>query len=406
MLFGKKKNSERKSKPQKTTGTNSGLRFEYDDVRWTVDVENEVTGLLVTGSKADEAGARIISALKTTGWKTIMLDALGEGMTSNATVDEKATDRRTAARALQSVSGDVLSLMKAAMSSSGSDVAGANGPILILNGFYPKSDAAETSSSDGQDKASALEAASKNAHDALSNAVGLDKAKEIEAVIDGNDDLDDAGKAAGKYAVAMYAASADKTVDSLPGIGDDGLGVAVSTVLDGYDGDDLKTWVMSLPRVALTLRTAIALLSATSEVDLGLGARDSGSRVVKQCLVVLANLLHGLDADDSETDEVYDLVTSMMRLSGTTGLRTLVIEPKPVFKDLHPLLPSVQARVIAGDLAAVDGWAAGYSPDSTVDYGVGDLTVVSPADYGLFNMSRGTARSASMPLDRTQIMMV
>lgn len=141
-MFGKKI-GDRKSKAPKSTGSKNGLRFEYDDVRWTIDVDGEVTGMLVTGDRADEAAARIISALKTTGWKTIMLDAVGSGMTSSTVVDEKATDRAEALKALKGVSSDTLAVLGGIMgkAAGGMEARAVGGPLLVINGFYPKENA-------------------------------------------------------------------------------------------------------------------------------------------------------------------------------------------------------------------------------------------------------------------------
>lgn len=406
-MFGKKKIGERKSKPQKTTGSKNGLRFEYDDVKWTVDVKDEVTGMLVTGDKADEAAARIVAALKTTGWKTIMLDAVGSGMVSNTTVGEKATNRDEAIKTLKGMSTDVLAVMQTIMRNkvNGEDAHGANGPLLVINGFYPVAEDSSAKAEDGGKAADRLDKLSGESKDFLASTLDLEKADAVSNVLDAVSDLDAEGKAAGKYAIASMTAMKAGSGAKLPEINDDRVRVAVSTVINGYGDGDLKEWVMSLPRTSLTLQTAISLLSVANDAELGLGlpGQESG-KVAKQYLTVLANMLH--ESQSSREDEVYDLVTAMMRMSATTGLRTLIVSPKPVFRDLHSLLPSVQARVIAGDLEPFDQWVTSSSADAGVDYGVGDLTIVSPADYGLFNMSRGTARSASMPLDRTQIMMV
>lgn len=400
-MFGKKI-GDRKSKAPKSTGSKNGLRFEYDDVRWTIDVDGEVTGMLVTGDRADEAAARIITALKTTGWKTIMLDAVGSGMTSSTIVDEKAVDREEALEALKGVSSDTLAVLGGIMgkAAAGTEARGAGGPLLVLNGFYPKEDAGDDAHVDDEGEITS------ESRQALIGVLGEEKAAAVDEVLDSRKDLSEEGKAAGRHAIAAALAAGDNdaTTDA-PAIGDSATRAAVSAVLAHYTDGDLRTWVMKLPRTAMVLQAAISLMLATIDdgLDLDLPGRGSG-RLLTQCLTVLANMLR--EASASEDDEVYDLVSTIMRLAKDTGLRTLVVSPKPEFKDLHPLLREVQARVIAGDLDPLDQWVAGSSDDSNVDYGVGDLTIVSPANYGLLNMSRGTTRSAKMPLDRTTITMV
>lgn len=403
-MFGKKI-GDRKSKAPKSTGSKNGLRFEYDDVRWTIDVDGEVTGMLVTGDRADEAAARIISALKTTGWKTVMLDAVGSGMTSSTVVDEKASDRAEALEALKGVSSSTLAALKGVLgkAAGGVEARAVGGPLLVINGFYPKEDAENaTAHVDGE----AVGKIVSESRQALVGVLGEEKAAAVDEILDSHTELSEEGKAAGRHAIAAaLAAEGHDAATSVPAIGDSATRAAVSAVLDRYTGGDLRAWVMKLPRTGLVLQAAISLLLATidGELDLDLPGRGS-DRLLTQCLTVLANMLR--EASDSEDDEVYDLVATIMRIAKDTGLRTLVVSPKPEFKDLHPLLREVQARVIAGDLDPLDQWVASSSDDSTVDYGVGDLTIVSPANYGLFNMSRGTTKSAKMPLDRTTITMV
>lgn len=404
-MFGKKKNGDRKSKAPKSTGSKNGLRFEYDDVRWTIDVDGEVTGMLVTGDRADEAAARIITALKTTGWKTIMLDAVGSGMTSSTIVDEKATDREEALEALKGVSSDTLAVLGGIMgkAAGGTEARGAGGPLLVLNGFYPKADAGDEAAKVDDEAVSEITSESRRA---LAGVLGEEKAAAVDEVLDSRKDLSEEGKAAGRHAIAAALAAVDHgPATDAPAIGDGATRAAVSAVLAHYTDGDLRAWVMKLPRTVLVLQAAISLMLTTIDdgLDLDLPGRGSG-RLLTQCLTVLANMLR--EAESTEDDEVYDLVSTIMRLAKDTGLRTLVVSPKPEFKDLHPLLREVQARVIAGDLDPLDQWVAGSSDDSNVDYGVGDLTIVSPANYGLLNMSRGTTRSAKMPLDRTTITVV
>lgn len=403
-MFGKKI-GDRKSKAPKSTGSKNGLRFKYDDVRWTIDVDGEVTGMLVTGDRADEAAARIVSALKTTGWKTIMLDAVGSGMTSSTAVDEKATDRAEALKALKGVSSDTLAVLGGIMSKAagGMEARAVGGPLLVINGFYPKENAEDATAHVDDETVGKIVSESRQA---LVGVLGEEKAAAVDEILDSHTELSAEGKAAGRHAIAAaLAAGGHDAATSAPSIGDSATRAAVSAVLDHYMDGDLRAWVMKLPRTGLVLQAAISLLLATidGELDLDLPGRGS-DRQLTQCLTVLANMLR--EASASEDDEVYDLVATIMRIAKDTGLRTLVVSPKPEFKDLHPLIREVQARVIAGDLDPLDQWAAGSSDDSTVDYGVGDLTIVSPADYGLFNMSRGTTRSAKMPLDRTTITMV
>ena len=403
-MFGKKI-GDRKSKAPKSTGSKNGLRFEYDDVRWTIDVDGEVTGMLVTGDRADEAAARIISALKTTGWKTVMLDAVGSGMTSSTVVDEKASDRAEALKALKGVSSSTLAALKGVLgkAAGGVEARAVGGPLLVINGFYPKENAENaTAHVDGE----AVGKIVSESRQALVGVLGEEKAAAVDEILDSHTELSEEGKAAGRHAIAAaLAAEGHDTATSVPAIGDSATRAAVSAVLDRYTDGDLRAWVMKLPRTGMVLQAAISLLLATidGELDLDLPGRGS-DRLLTQCLTVLANMLR--EASDSEDDEVYDLVATIMRIAKDTGLRTLVVSPKPEFKDLHPLLREVQARVIAGDLDPLDQWVASSSDDSTVDYGVGDLTIVSPANYGLFNMSRGTTKSAKMPLDRTTITMV
>lgn len=403
-MFGKKI-GDRKSKAPKSTGSKNGLRFEYDDVRWTIDVDGEVTGMLVTGDRADEAAARIISALKTTGWKTVMLDAVGSGMTSSTVVDEKASDRAEALKALKGVSSSTLAALKGVLgkAAGGMEARAVGGPLLVINGFYPKENAENaTAHVDGE----AVDKIVSESRQALVGVLGEEKAAAVDEILDSHTELSEEGKAAGRHAIAAaLAAEGHDAATSVPAIGDSATRAAVSAVLDRYTDGDLRAWVMRLPRTGLVLQAAISLLLATidGELDLDLPGRGS-DRLLTQCLTVLANMLR--EASDSEDDEVYDLVATIMRIAKDTGLRTLVVSPKPEFKDLHPLLREVQARVIAGDLDPLDQWVASSSDDSTVDYGVGDLTIVSPANYGLFNMSRGTTKSAKMPLDRTTITMV
>lgn len=403
-MFGKKI-GDRKSKAPKSTGSKNGLRFEYDDVRWTIDVDGEVTGMLVTGDRADEAAARIISALKTTGWKTVMLDAVGSGMTSSTVVDEKASDRAEALKALKGVSSSTLAALKGVLgkAAGGVEARAVGGPLLVINGFYPKEDAENaTAHVDGE----AVGKIVSESRQALVGVLGEEKAAAVDEILDSHTELSEEGKAAGRHAIsAALAAGGHDAATNAPAIGDSATRAAVSAVLDRYTDGDLRAWVMKLPRTGLVLQAAISLLLATidGELDLDLPGRGS-DRLLTQCLTVLANMLR--EASDSEDDEVYDLVATIMRIAKDTGLRTLVVSPKPEFKDLHPLLREVQARVIAGDLDPLDQWVASSSDDSTVDYGVGDLTIVSPANYGLFNMSRGTTKSAKMPLDRTTITMV
>lgn len=403
-MFGKKI-GDRKSKAPKSTGSKNGLRFEYDDVRWTIDVDGEVTGMLVTGDRADEAAARIISALKTTGWKTVMLDAVGSGMTSSTVVDEKASDRAEALEALKRVSSSTLAALKGVLgkAAGGVEARAVGGPLLVINGFYPKENAENaTAHVDGE----AVGKIVSESRQALVGVLGEEKAAAVDEILDSHTELSEEGKAAGRHAIAAaLAAEGHDAATSVPAIGDSATRAAVSAVLDRYTDGDLRAWVMKLPRTGLVLQAAISLLLATidGELDLDLPGRGS-DRLLTQCLTVLANMLR--EASDSEDDEVYDLVATIMRIAKDTGLRTLVVSPKPEFKDLHPLLREVQARVIAGDLDPLDQWVASSSDDSTVDYGVGDLTIVSPANYGLFNMSRGTTKSAKMPLDRTTITMV
>lgn len=403
-MFGKKI-GDRKSKAPKSTGSKNGLRFEYDDVRWTIDVDGEVTGMLVTGDRADEAAARIISALKTTGWKTVMLDAVGSGMTSSTVVDEKASDRAEALEALKGVSSSTLAALKGVLgkAAGGMEARAVGGPLLVINGFYPKENAENaTAHVDGE----AVGKIVSESRQALVGVLGEEKAAAVDEILDSHTELSEEGKAAGRHAIsAALAAGGHDAATSVPAIGDSATRAAVSAVLDRYTDGDLRAWVMKLPRTGLVLQAAISLLLATidGELDLDLPGRGS-DRLLTQCLTVLANMLR--EASDSEDDEVYDLVATIMRIAKDTGLRTLVVSPKPEFKDLHPLLREVQARVIAGDLDPLDQWVASSSDDSTVDYGVGDLTIVSPANYGLFNMSRGTTKSAKMPLDRTTITMV
>lgn len=403
-MFGKKI-GDRKSKAPKSTGSKNGLRFEYDDVRWTIDVDGEVTGMLVTGDRADEAAARIISALKTTGWKTVMLDAVGSGMTSSTVVDEKASDRAEALKALKGVSSSTLAVLRGVMgkAAGGVEARAVGGPLLVINGFYPKENAEDaTAHVDGE----AVDKIISESRQALVGVLGEEKAAAVDEILDSHTELSEEGKAAGRHAIAAaLAAEGHDAATSVPAIGDSATRAAVSAVLDRYTDGDLRAWVMRLPRTGLVLQAAISLLLATidGELDLDLPGRGS-DRLLTQCLTVLANMLR--EASDSEDDEVYDLVATIMRIAKDTGLRTLVVSPKPEFKDLHPLLREVQARVIAGDLDPLDQWVASSSDDSTVDYGVGDLTIVSPANYGLFNMSRGTTKSAKMPLDRTTITMV
>lgn len=403
-MFGKKI-GDRKSKAPKSTGSKNGLRFEYDDVRWTIDVDGEVTGMLVTGDRADEAAARIISALKTTGWKTIMLDAVGSGMTSSTVVDEKATDRAEALKALKGVSSDTLAVLGGIMgkAAGGMEARAVGGPLLVINGFYPKENAEDATAHVDDETVGKIVSESRQA---LVGVLGEEKAAAVDEILDSHTELSAEGKAAGRHAIAAaLAAGVHDAATNAPAMGDSATRAAVSAVLDHYMDGDLRAWVMKLPRTGLVLQAAISLLLATidGELDLDLPGRGS-DRQLTQCLTVLANMLR--EASASEDDEVYDLVATIMRIAKDTGLRALVVSPKPEFKDLHPLIREVQARVIAGDLDPLDQWAAGSSDDSTVDYGVGDLTIVSPADYGLFNMSRGTTRSAKMPLDRTTITMV
>ena len=85
-------------------------------------------------------------------------------------------------------------------------------------------------------------------------------------------------------------------------------------------------------------------------------------------------------------------------------MRTVIIAPEPDLEALAEVMPSIDVRVIAGDLEPSDSWAAGVlNEEDIIDYGSGDLQGVSLAKIGRLRSSIGTLRSPLMKSSYTMI---
>lgn len=399
-MFGFKK-KDKKRKTASKTGVKHGICFTQNDTKWVLD-PSIVKNFLVVGDKADEAGSKILTALRQNGWKTILLTDVEDGLVANSPNDVKATDLNHAIKALEDLqSQTALRFIAASHDSISLD----DSTLLVVNGRFDETDSNVTITDETVDDAyekDLEESASK-----LIDTIDAITAGRIEEIITADKSLDDEGAAVGRWAVMLlddlYSGGSKNVIPS---------SVKMKTLagqLSSWTEEIELSQLLGIARQDLVYAEALkVLLQCDSRIGLPWTpiARDK-KELDTALLSVTASIgdLKEADAVSKTTahDKLWSIIAVLARMTSTTGVHVLIIEDKPSITDLNGVLRGIQARVIAGELQPGDSWVMGTVRDEQVDYGSGDLTVVSTVDRGW--RGRGTEISPSFMLDRTQIFM-
>lgn len=177
--------------------------------------------------------------------------------------------------------------------------------------------------------------------------------------------------------------------------------------LQSRENEDLVSWAERLAQDPVTAQAALALTQCDSRLGLpwdpvgGFEDRQKAIRVLKNAVEAgrESSAIHM-----TPLQRLWADVATLMRLSRETGMRTVIIAPEPDLEALAEVMPSIDVRVIAGDLEPSDSWAAGVlNEEDIIDYGSGDLQVVSLAKIGRLRSSIGTLRSPLMKSSYTMI---
>lgn len=400
-MFGFKK-KDKKHKTASKTGVKHGVCFAQNDTKWTLD-PSIVKNFLVVGDKADEAGIKILTALRQNGWKTILLTDKENGLVANSPNDVKTTDLDTAIRTLEDLqSQTALRFITAGHESTALD----DSTLLVVNGQFdePGGDSAVVDDEIDDSYENDL----KDSAGKLVDVVGAGTAGKIEEIITADKSLDDEGAAVGRWAVMLlddlYSNGGKNIIPS------SGKMKTLAGQLASWTEEIELAQLLGIARQDLVYAEALkVLLQCDSRIGLPWVPIASDKKELDAALLSVAASIGDLKASEADSkitahEKLWGIIAILARMTSTTGVHVLVIEDKPSITDLNETLRGVQARVIAGDLRPEDSWAMGVVKDEHVDYGSGDLAVVSTVDRGL--RGRGTEISPSFMLDRTQISMI
>ena len=400
-MFGFKK-KDKKRKTASKTGVKHGICFAQNDMKWILD-QSIVKNFLVIGDKADEAGSKILTALRQNGWKTVLLTDVESGLVSSSPNDEKATDLDSAIRTLEDLqSQTALRFMTADHDSTALD----DSTLLVVNGRFDEPDADHTITDDTVDDS--YENDLKESADKLVDTVGVETAGKTEEIITADKSLDDEGAAVGRWAIMLlndlYSNGSKSIIPS------SGKMKTLAGQLASWTEEIELAQLLGIARQDLIYAEALkVLLQCDSRIGLPWVPIASDKKELEAALLSVSASIGDLRASAAESKitahgKLWGIVAVLARMTSTTGVHVLVIEDKPSITDLNETLRGVQARVIAGELRPEDSWAMGVVKDEHVDYGAGDLTIVSTVDRGLRGC--GTEISPSFMLDRTQVSMI
>lgn len=426
-----------KSKPKKRnaqadTGYRHGLAFIDDKTRWVIP-DDGMRGILVTGSKADEVGSRVVKALSSDGDDCVTIDFMGEGLSSMNASSETAIDLPEANALLAKLKNEALSIMqvRASEESNGNGLLDKfrgtqseyhpSAPLLVINGLEPRGeqwDDADAPAHDdvlGEPERPNLDASIEAigvSREALGEMVEPEVASNIELSIKASM-IDTMPAVLVRWSIVLRltgepSSDGDNSV-KLP-VPEDPVIVDGIEMLRRHEGESFMAWAQRASTDDLTAQSALALTQCDSRIGLPWDAdgspdeRAEGIRVLKRA--VDSQRSHN-ERRMTPLQRLWSDVATLMRLSDSTGMRTVVIAREPELDALAEVMPSIGARVIAGTLPDGDAWVAGTmnEPDIT-EYGTGDLQVVSTAKIGRFKSSTGTLRSPFMRTDMTTIDLV
>lgn len=443
----------KKKNAQTFTGWTHGLAFKDDKINWTIPLDS-LHGILVVGSKADDIGSRVIKALAQTSDEAMTIDFQGEGLTSLNTSSNTAENLKEATDLLARIKQDLLHTLQSKLSdssktsmldgilrSSGSSDSSpqefSKSPLLVINGlkprdlneFAPSDTNTEDKESNGEvglplkpDLDASIEEISAS-REALSELADNDLMEAIENVIKAaRTDTVPAVIVRWSLVLRITEALRKMTPEELEAAGHEGivtndndklplpedpLIIQSIDALQSRENEDLVSWAERLARDSVTAQAALALTQCDSRLGLpwdpigGFEDRQKAIRVLKNAVEA------GRESSTIRMTPLQRLwadVATLMRLSRETGMRTVIIATEPDLEALAEVMPSIDVRVIAGDLKSSDSWVAGVlNEGDIIDYGSGDLQVVSLAKIGRLRSSIGTLRSPFMKSSYTMI---
>lgn len=444
----------KKRNAQASTGWSHGLAFKDDKINWVIPLDS-LHGILVVGSKADDIGSRVVKAIGQTSDEVMTIDFRGEGLTNLNASDNTAISLKEATDLLGKIKQDFLHSLQAKLSADhtkshmfggilrssgfGDDLPqeSSSSPLLVINGLKPR-DLNEFAPSDTsiEDKESNGEVGSPAEPDldasieeigasreALGELVDNDLMNSIENVIKAAR-IDTIPAVIVRWSLVLRITEALRrmTPEELEAAGHEGIAtddngklplpedpviIQSTDALQSRENEDLVSWAERLAQDPVTAQAALALTQCDSRLGLpwdpvgGFEERQKAIHVLKNAVEV------GRESSAVHMTPLQRLwadVATLMRLSRETGMRTVIIAPEPDLEALAEVMPSIDVRVIAGDLEPSDSWAAGVlNEEDIINYGSGDLQVVSLAKIGRLRSSIGTLRSPLMKSSYTMI---
>lgn len=426
-MFGFKK-TPKKMIAQHDTGYRHGLAFINNDTRWVV--APPFNGILVVGPNSDSVGSRLVNTLLSVSNDVRMIDFKGTGLVSGMDIRKATT--------LASVSTMVKDLHSRLLSNDASDVpvgndgpqspASGDYPLLVINGLHPEEDAHgewgiprqhDTVDELGVPKRPDLDASMLDAgysRETLTDVVGDDIAISVENAIM-------ACKVDTQPAVLVRWAILDRLsrthgefrmLEQVNDVTPPDNAIILESIeeLKMEPGESVMDWARrQCDYSPATMQAALVLTQCDDRI--GLPWKPMGDEDARrEAIQYIRGRMSSYDAimDDRELTPLQKLwsdIATIMRLSDTLKVRVVIVCEEPSLDALADVLQSVQVRVIAGQLAKKDEWAEGtVNENEIMDYGTGDMQVVSKAKIGRFHTTAGTLRSPRMYADTTRITII
>lgn len=441
----------KKRNAQASTGWTHGLAFKDDKTNWVIPLDS-IHGVLVTGSKADDIGSRVVKALAQDSGEVMAIDFKGEGSTSLNANATTAIDLKEAEELLAKIKQDTLASLQEKLTEtidrrktplSGIVGSGKSGqdpvapPLLVINGLKPRDlkefapeDHNPTDDADGGE----VGIQARPDLDASIESIGASR-EALEELVDNDlmETVENAIKAARidtvpavvvRWSLVLRLTEAIQrmTPEELEEAGlkgiivDDGRKLPVPEdpvviraveALRFHDGEDLASWEERLEHDPVTAQAALALTQCDSRIGLPwdpVGGFEERQKAIRSLKTAVDAGRAGRERTLTPMQSLWADVATLMRLSRETGMKTVIVAEEPDLEALAEVMPSIEVRVVAGDLKPSDSWAAGVMNEGDItEYGSGDLQVVSLAKIGRFKTSLGTLRSPFMRSSYTMI---